>query len=95
MHDVWTALLQVKSVKAHQGQGHEPGGDQLDGQAPEGAGASLQIYLQLKAGKAGQGHRRPQTAEKGEEHARAQAVAALGDEQGGAQGGAVGGHRGR
>ena len=88
-------LIHMQSVKTHQRHGHQAGGDQLDGDAPEGAGTALQVHLGLEAGKAGQGQRDAHAAEEGEEKGGEKAVAALSDEQSRAQSGTVGGDGGQ
>ena len=80
-------LSQIEPVVAHQSHGHQPGGDELDGGAAEGLGAAVEVNLLLETGKAGQGQGGANTAAQGEDEGGSQAVAALGDQQGGAQGG--------
>lgn len=85
---------QVKAIEAHQGQGHQPGSDQVDGQTLKASGTAGQADLPAQAGKAHHGHCGPGAAEQGIEKRSAWTVPPLGDEQRRAHRRAVGGNRG-
>ena len=88
-------LAQIEPVVAHKGHGHQPGGDELDGNSAKGPGAAVQVHFLLQTGKAGQSQGGAHAAAQGVEEGGAQSIAALGHQQDGAQGGAVGGDGGQ
>ena len=91
-----SSLPDLQAAEAHEGQSHQAGGDQRDGEALEGLGTVAgNLQLLADGGKQEDGQQEAQTTGDAVDHGPDEVVVILHVQQGDAQHGAVGGDQGQ